>query len=111
MIDVTYQQFVTTIAQARHLEVETVKTFADGRVFTGEQALALGVVDRLGTEEDARRWACELVGLNPDKTTTFLIEEPKSLVNRVLSRNQSHFIQQMEFELLTNGHPLWLYRP
>jgi protease-4 len=111
MIDVTYQQFVETIAQARHLEVETVKTFADGRVFTGEQALALGVVDRLGTEEDARRWACELVGLNPDKTTTFLIEEPKSLVNRVLSRNQSYFLQQMEFELLTNGHPLWLYRP
>lgn len=67
MIDISYQQFVETIAQSRNLEVETVKTFADGRIFTGEQAVKLGIVDRLGTEEDARRWLAELAGLDPKK--------------------------------------------
>ena len=116
MIDTSYQQFVTTVAEGRNLEVEKVKSFADGRIFTGQQALALGVVDRLGTEEDARRWAAELAGLNPDKAQCFTIEEPKSLLNRVLSRNQSKSkigaaIDWLEFELETNGQPLWLYRP
>ncbi|MGP0127855.1 MAG: signal peptide peptidase SppA [cyanobacterium endosymbiont of Rhopalodia musculus] len=116
MIDVSYQQFVNTVAQGRNLDVEKVKSFADGRIFTGQQALELGVVDRLGTEEDARRWAAELAGLNPDQAQCYTIEEPKSLWNRVLSQNKSKSglkvaIDWVKFELMTNGQPLWLYRP
>ncbi len=117
LIDTSYDQFVKTVAEGRNLEVETVKTFADGRIFTGEQALKLGVVDRLGTEEDARRWAAELAGLDLEKTECFTIEEPKSLVNRILpGRSQAKSgiragIDWVEFELTTSGQPLWLYRP
>ncbi len=64
-----------------------MRDFADGRVFTGQQALALGLVDRLGTEEDARRWAAELVGLDPEKTKSFTFEEKKPLVSRLTSNN------------------------
>jgi len=117
LIDTSYGQFVQTVADARKLPVETVKTFADGRIFTGQQALALGVVDRLGTEEDARRWTAELVGLDPEKTPCYTLEEKKKLVNRLLPsgnrfpaqlQTASHWI---EFELATNGLPLWMYRP
>ncbi|MEQ8957613.1 MAG: S49 family peptidase, partial [Coleofasciculus sp. C2-GNP5-27] len=87
MIDTSYQQFVQTVAEARNLAVETVRSFADGRIFTGQQALDLGVVDRLGTEEDARRWAAELVGLDPDKTKCETIEEPKRLWSRLFTGN------------------------
>ncbi|HHP7229999.1 MAG TPA: signal peptide peptidase SppA [Xenococcaceae cyanobacterium] len=117
LIDTSYDQFVKTVAEGRNLEVATVKTFADGRIFTGEQALELGVVDRLGTEEDARRWAAELAGLDPDKAECFTIEEPKSWASRILpGRNQaksriSAGIDWIEFELATSGQPLWLYRP
>lgn len=116
MIDTSYEQFVSTVAKSRNLPVETVKTFADGRVFTGEQALTLGLVDRLGTEEDARRWLAEMVNLDPEKTECKTIEMPKSLVNRILSREQSRSalgsaLNWLEFELQTNGQPLWLYRP
>jgi protease IV len=116
MIDVSYQQFVNTVAQGRNLDVEKVKSFADGRIFTGQQALELGVVDRLGTEEDARRWAAELAGLNPEQAQCHTIEQPKPLWNRILSRNKSKSglgvaIDWVKFELLTNGQPLWLYRP
>lgn len=117
LIDTSYQQFVTTVAEGRNLDVETVKSFADGRIFTGQQALELGIVDRLGTEEEARRWAAELVGLDPDKTKCQTIEEKKSLLNRLLSskmRNKSSIsatLDWVEFELATSGQPLWLYRP
>lgn len=116
LIDTSYQQFVQTVAEGRNLAIETVKTFADGRIFTGQQAVELGIVDRLGTEEDARRWAAELVGLDPEKTQCFTIEERKPWLNRVLDRNQvtsglSASIDWLEFELKTSGQPLWMYRP
>ena len=117
LIDVSYQQFVGTIAEARNLPVDTVRSFADGRIFTGQQAIELGVVDRLGTEEDARRWACELVELDPEKTPVFTLEERKPLLNRILSGNRqmksglSSGINWLEFEVSTSGLPLWLYRP
>lgn len=120
LIDTSYQQFVQTVAEGRNLAVETVKTFADGRIFTGQQAVELGIVDRLGTEEDARRWAAELAGLDPEKTQCYTIEEPKPFLNRALGRSQvsagvpagvSAGIDWLEFELSTSGQPLWMYRP
>ncbi|MGK7953458.1 MAG: signal peptide peptidase SppA [Xenococcaceae cyanobacterium] len=117
LIDTSYQQFVNTVAQGRNLEPETVKTFADGRIFTGEQALKLGIVDRLGTEEDARVWAAQLAGLDPDKTECYNIEEPKPWFNRFIpgrSKTKSGIgaaIDWVEFELATSGQPLWLYKP
>lgn len=125
LIDISYQQFVRTVAEGRKLAEETVRSFADGRIFTGQQALELGVVDRLGTEEDARRWAAELVGLDPEKTQCFTLEERKPLLNRLISREESNLrssllslpglppqaTEWLEFELATNGLPLWLYRP
>lgn len=131
LIDTSYQQFVQTVAEGRNLTVEAVRSFADGRIFTGQQAVELGVVDRLGTEEDARRWAAELVGLDPEKTKCYTLEERKPLLTRLLSNNsrseQRIFLPQLgdrqlssgiamgldwlEFELSTSGLPLWLYRP
>ena len=117
LIDVSYQQFVQTVAEGRHLAVDTVKSFADGRIFTGQQALELGVVDRLGTEDDARRWAAELAGLDAEKTRCYTLEERKPFWNRILSGNRqvssglSAGVNWVEFELSTSGLPLWLYRP
>jgi len=119
LIDTSYHQFVRTVAEARHLSLETVQSFADGRIFTGEQAQTLGVVDRLGSEEDARRWLAELTDLDPDKTKCVTIGENKSPLQRFLpGRNQSdtnltrkRARDWLEFELATSGQPLWLYRP
>ncbi len=117
LIDTSYQQFVQTVAEGRNLSVENVKAFADGRIFTGQQALELGVVDRLGTEEDARCWAAELAGLDPEKTQVFNIEERKPLLSRLVPGNRQmktgigSGIDWLEFEMSTSGLPLWLYRP
>ncbi|WP_009633669.1 signal peptide peptidase SppA [Synechocystis sp. PCC 7509] len=126
LIDTSYLQFVETVAEGRNLSVEKVKTFADGRIFTGQQAVELGVVDRLGTEEDARRWAAELVGLDPEKTKCYTLEERKPFLSRLLNNQsgKSTLISNLgqlpslaigndwlEFELATSGLPLWMYRP
>ena len=117
LIDISYSQFVQTVAESRKLALETVRSFADGRIFTGEQALQLGIVDRLGTEEDARRWAAQLVGLDPEKTRCYNFEERKPAINRLLSgKTQASTglvagINWLEFELTNSGLPLWLYRP
>ncbi len=112
LIDTSYGQFVRTVAEARGLEEETVRSFADGRVFTGEQALTLGLVDRLGTEEDARRWAAELAGLDPEKVECDRIEQPKPLLKKLIpGQGAIAALDWLGFELSTNGQPLWLFRP
>lgn len=52
-------QFVTMVAQGRHLSEERVRELADGRVFSGRQALSAGLIDALGGEREARAWLAE----------------------------------------------------
>lgn len=126
LIDNSYHQFVQTVAEARNLSPETVRTFADGRIFTGEQAKELGLVDRLGTEEDARRWLADLTNLDPEKVVVNTIEERKSPIARLLNPDSrletaaigpwsgpqvDRALSTLDFEIATNGVPLWLYRP
>jgi protease IV len=60
MINEIYEGFVQVVADGRGLNPSAVREFADGRVFSGRQALELGLVDELGYQEDAIRVAAEL---------------------------------------------------
>jgi protease-4 len=51
-----YDQFVGMVASGRHLDPDKVRQLADGRAYTGRQALRLGLVDAIGGEADARAW-------------------------------------------------------
>ena len=62
----TYNQFVNDVAKGRKaagLNVAKVKKLADGRVFTGNQALQVGLVDQLGDMHDAVDLAAKLAGI------------------------------------------------
>jgi protease-4 len=52
-IDDIHAQFVEAVAEGRGMEYDAVAALADGRIFSGRQALEAGLVDRLGTLEDA----------------------------------------------------------
>jgi protease-4 len=54
-----HEQFVAMVAAGRRMPPEQVRALADGRVFTGREALALGLVDALGGEAEARAWLAE----------------------------------------------------
>ena len=58
-----YDQFVTIVSTERKIPEDSVRAFADGRIMTGRQALAFGLVDTLGTFEDAKRIAASLCGI------------------------------------------------
>ncbi len=53
VIDNVHSQFVGAVAESRKMDREAVAKIADGRIFSGEQAKALGLVDVLGNLEDA----------------------------------------------------------
>jgi protease-4 len=61
-----YDQFVTVVAEDRKLPKDSVLKLADGRIFTGRQAKACGLVDTLGTLNDAVAIAGGLAGLGPE---------------------------------------------
>jgi protease-4 len=60
VIDDTYDQFVGVVAERRSMDIDDVKKLADGSIFTGNQALDNGLVDKLGTLDDAISLAGEM---------------------------------------------------
>lgn len=49
VLDNSYEQFVQSIAEARKLSIASADQWADGKIFTGQQALKLGLIDELGS--------------------------------------------------------------
>jgi protease-4 len=113
LIDSSYSQFVGVVAKGRNLSEETVKTFADGRVFSGEQALSLGLVDELGDEDHALRLAAQLADLDQDDIRPITLGKPRRKVSSLLPGSQllSQLQQWLTMELMGSGQVLWLYRP
>jgi protease-4 len=63
VIDDVYEQFIEDVADARDLGVDEVRRMADGRIYTGRQALELGLIDELGGLEEAIKLSAELTGI------------------------------------------------
>ena len=61
-----YDQFVGMVASGRHLDDARVRELADGRAYTGRQALKLGLVDAIGGEQDARLWLAKQKNISAD---------------------------------------------
>ncbi len=99
VIDNVHGQFVHAVAEGRKLDVEAVRRIADGRVFTGEQAKGLGLVDALGNQEDAVAEAARMakiqgeprVVMPPKKKISILellTEETKSIIEQTLAKSR-----------------------
>lgn len=95
--DDTYGQFVDAVAEGRRLSREAVLKVADGRVFTGRQALGFGLVDLLGGYEDAIAVAGRMAGLGPNPATVKegLPGRWESLLNRLESEMSTIFLRRI----------------
>ncbi len=60
----TYESFLGLLVERRALDRETALGLADGRVFTGRQAVAAGLVDAIGGEVEARKWLAQIHGVS-----------------------------------------------
>jgi protease IV len=101
LINNMYNQFVATVASSRKMKDEDVRKLADGRVYTGQQAKADGLVDELGTYQDAIDAAARIAGiqgepkiLSPAKKSFSLLDillgESRSVLSLSPDRSESH---------------------
>ncbi|QIB69005.1 signal peptide peptidase SppA [Aminipila butyrica] len=53
LVDDAYDQFVGLVAEGRQMDEQKVRALADGRIYTAKQALSLGLIDAIGTYDEA----------------------------------------------------------
>ncbi len=110
LLDNIHQQFVGDVARGRNRSVEDILPLADGRVFTGEQALVEGLVDRLGNLQDTIERAAELAGIKGKPTVVYPPEERSSLLEFVFEQIVQRFPGRVH-DLWTTFRPALLYAP
>lgn len=95
MLDDVHKQFIAAVAAGRKMDEAAVRELADGRVYSGEQAQRLGLVDQIGNFQDAISLAGEKAGI---------IGEPRLI--RAQSRKRSWWQQLLSHwlgEMLSGG--------
>jgi protease-4 len=85
VVDETYESFIQTVAEGRNMPLDQVRKLADGTIYTGRQALALGLIDALGYQEDAVAKAAELGGIAGTPRVILLAPPSVSLLSGLLS--------------------------
>lgn len=95
VLDDVHEQFIKAVADGRKIPIEELRKIADGRIFTGSQALNLGLVDELGNIEDAVKKAAELAGI---KGKPVIVTKEEGFSLKTLLKNR--LPQQ-----LMNGYP------
>lgn len=90
-----HEQFVTAIAEGRRMDRVQVEHVADGRIFTGEDAKARGLVDRLGNFEDALEWAGKLGGIDGEVVPVYARDEKLSLLRYLMSSSISDWMSRV----------------
>jgi len=76
-IDDAYDQFVELVAQRRGLSKEYTREVADGRIYTGRQALPLKLIDGIGGVEEARLWLEKEKKIDKDLPIELIEPEPE----------------------------------
>ena len=79
-----YDQFLNAIVKYRPIKKEELKKYADGRIFSGRQALKLKLVDKLGNVQDAIEEARKLAGLEKGNFEIIEIKEEKTFLDELM---------------------------
>lgn len=80
----TYAMFLERVSGNRDMSVEEVHEVAQGRIWTGEAALKAGLVDQLGSFDDAIALAAEMVNLEEDSYGIKRLPVPETLMDQYL---------------------------
>ena len=76
VVNDSYEWFVKIVAERRSLSPIKARQLSDGSIFTGRQSVENGLIDAIGTEEDARKWLVENKDI--DSKLKFVEWKPKS---------------------------------
>ncbi len=103
-----HRQFIMDIVEGRKIDQAKVEAIADGRIFTGEESIQLGLVDRLGNLEDAIEWAGQLGGIEGKISTVYAKEKKFSLLKCLTDSSAQAILSRILEPLLTADY---LYKP
>jgi len=96
-----YQYFFDLVAERRSLDAETLAPLADGRIFTGKQALEAKLIDGLGAEKEALEWLTEqreikkdleIRDVKPKKDVTSLLGQLDQMVSKTIFSIKKPFV-------------------
>ena len=98
-----YERFVKAIAEGRNLSEDEVKKLADGRTYTGTQAVANKLADKVGTEDELIDLIKEEKGLsNPTVIELRADKTAESLISRFVKATTKSFISELNSEVNSN---------
>ncbi len=109
MIDDMHVQFIKAVAEGRHMKVDDVKAIADGKVWTGQQALTLKLVDQLGDFRTAVEDTAKAVGISGEPTLVHPEKQRRTLLD-VIFGDWSEFLPDRARLLQTNPGFYYLWR-
>lgn len=98
VIDDIYDQFLTTVSQNRKIPKEKLSPIADGRIFTGRQALKLGLVDELGDMEHSIDLAIKLAGMKGRPEILYPKEKGLTIWKIIADEMVSAFVSRLREE-------------
>ena len=103
-----HRQFIVDIADGRGMDLSKVEAIADGRIFTGEEAKNLGLIDRLGNLEDAIEWAGRMGGIKGKISAVYVPKKKFSILNFIAESSVKEIVNMMVNPSLYAGY---LYSP
>ena len=107
-VDKIHHQFVRDVADGRKIDLKKVEKLADGRIYTGEEAKALGLVDRLGNLNDSIEWAGRLAGIEGKVVPVYIREKKFSLMKYITESLGNELLDRMVHSAPSAGY---LYTP
>jgi len=87
-----HEQFISDVAKGRNLPIEDIRTIADGRILTGDQAQKHKLIDRIGNFKDAIEWAGRLGGIEGEISTTRPPKDPLNFFEELIQNEIHSFI-------------------
>ncbi len=94
-LDNVYQQFVSDVARNRKIPLDKLKTLAEGRIYTGEEAKQAGLVDEFGNLPDAIERAGRLGGIKGKVKAVYPEKEGFSLLRLILGQEAGETLSQL----------------
>jgi len=109
VLDSVHGQFIQAVAEGRNLPLEKVRELADGRIFSGAQAKALGLVDELGNFEDAIGLAARMADIKGEPEVIYPEKKRFSILDLLLQETLHHILGESWNQ--SAPHFLYLYSP
>lgn len=104
-IERTYRQFISLVSVARGIDdLEEVDRLAQGRVWTGEQALERGLIDKTGTFQDAIEASARIAGLGDDYQIEW-IEAKKSALDEFFTNFMTSAVTRFNLSISLPASP------